>query len=116
MNEPNHSPGPWVARKDIEHWEIAAMGTDNGDIVAELPLTGDDEYDNIVAVANARLIAAAPELLEALLLVADRITTVAPAIRNILDDLTSPTALAAIAQAAIVKTQAAEKNFDGTTI
>lgn len=54
------SPGPWTVDFDIaQFYRIEAQGTDNLDTVAEVPLTGDEEYDRDVTVANARLIAEA---------------------------------------------------------
>lgn len=60
-----HTPGPWVV-VDRKHWSasIALVTTGKPTPVAwasRLIRSGDDE-----ALANARLIAAAPELLEAL--------------------------------------------------
>ena len=83
MNDTNktaHTPGPWVARMvDSQEWHIdsrhyaqTGAGTWSGLAVA---YGCDDMPDEgaRVAEANARLIAAAPELLEALdLLLHDR--------------------------------------------
>lgn len=64
----SHTPGPWLCTKakhgvDADHYVIASVADDRGDrcliIHAEV---GDDGQGD----ANARLIAAAPELLEAL--------------------------------------------------
>jgi len=63
-----HTPGPWTVENNEETydtWNIVATETDNGDVVAEVPKTGDEDYDSKVSCANARLIAAAPDLLTA---------------------------------------------------
>lgn len=62
MSETKHTPGPWIAvwREDLGKFRI---GPDNGDMpVAGTVNQGDREHEE----ANARLIASAPELLEAL--------------------------------------------------
>lgn len=70
MNETTkHTPGPWKAVRNSSYWEIepANAGQDGipfnvGDVCASAP--GDP--DSGLQEANARLIAAAPELLGAL--------------------------------------------------
>lgn len=54
MNEPKHTPGPWKITDSIEpeKWYVVGKG---GSIWSDLGLT---------SKANARLIAAAPDLLE----------------------------------------------------
>ena len=65
-----HTPGPWR----VEDWQYPATGrehvptvqTDTDAIAEALPLWHDTEDREAERLANARLIAAAPELLEAL--------------------------------------------------
>ncbi len=63
-----HTPGPWrigLGYQPIFAYEIPTVRTDGGGHVAyAFPISGSS--DCIVAAANARLIAAAPELLDAL--------------------------------------------------
>lgn len=56
----NHTPGPWSIRDDDEDGVVSIVG--NSKIVLALVRTATVEPGD----ANARLIAAAPELLEAL--------------------------------------------------
>lgn len=76
-----HTPGPWEARRiDSQEWEIDAP---NGDPTigysswtGMISVYGCNDFPNageVVAKANARLIAAAPELLAALRECADRL-------------------------------------------
>ena len=46
-----------------ENWLIRDPNTDGNDIVAIVPNTGDEQYDNDVTYPLARLMSAAPELL-----------------------------------------------------
>lgn len=63
-NQLKHTPGPWAANKDTafvrtaddDQYAVAAVYGRSGN-------AGDDD----IAIANARLIAAAPELLDALM-------------------------------------------------
>lgn len=57
-----HTPGPWIAREWCGHYQVAQ--DDSGDAVAGVYCAKSD-------LANARLIAAAPDLLAALQDVAD---------------------------------------------
>ena len=63
MPEPEYTQGPWKARGFGIHapskWTIAFIETDSH-------ITLDGDFDEPLALANARLIAAAPDLLEAL--------------------------------------------------
>lgn len=62
-----HTPGPWEVRKN-EPWVIAkAYGNMKSVVHLNLPIEQSEEQR-----ANARLIAAAPDLLEALELMLDR--------------------------------------------
>ena len=65
MNESKHTPGPWEIRKS--GFIMAPDGAGQGDdvYIAEI-LIGPDSPEVDEAKANARLIAAAPELLAAL--------------------------------------------------
>jgi hypothetical protein len=54
-----HTPGPWSVEKERDFWNVTSV---QGDIVGIEGLYRCDGSDE----ANARLIAAAPELLEAL--------------------------------------------------
>jgi hypothetical protein len=69
MSEIKHTPGPWFAIENCCFWEIRTSefeygGEQIGDACASGFIGGAE--DNPVEVANARLMAAAPELLEAL--------------------------------------------------
>lgn len=55
-----------LAGPPMDQWVVRDEDTNNRDIVAVVPKTGDEGYDNTVTYPNARLIAAAPELLAAL--------------------------------------------------
>lgn len=58
-----HTPGPWIAHKlPLDRWLISA-GNEN---VAGTASGGFGPNDDATEQANARLIAAAPDLLEAL--------------------------------------------------
>jgi hypothetical protein len=77
MSAPKHTPGPWVAIDDYEvsvdaesnigneiaaWWVVGNPDVGNGEVAAILHFYGSEEAQ---ADANARLIAAAPELLAA---------------------------------------------------
>lgn len=57
-----HTPGPWKVSQNVSRHVVGP----NGGIVTCGELTWDGPGSSAVADANARLIAAAPELLEAL--------------------------------------------------
>ncbi len=69
-----HTPGPWRLDETFvdgqwgnpSHWVCEIVGPDNSRIVADIPEYRTYEEDAAELEANARLIAAAPELLEAL--------------------------------------------------
>ena len=65
MSEHKHTPGEWFARKD-EGWKGWSVADDAHTLIATV--SDDDEHlhDNEQDEANARLIAAAPDMLEAL--------------------------------------------------
>ena len=54
-----------LAGETCENWLITADESDNAEIVAVVPKTGDEEYDNDVTFHRVLLISSAPELLEA---------------------------------------------------
>ena len=67
-----HTPGPWKARKiDDQCWAIDSNGDPNigheswTDMVIVHGCDDEPDQGSVVSEANARLIAAAPELLEA---------------------------------------------------
>jgi hypothetical protein len=68
MNTHTHTPGPWR----IETWiyqnarEVVTIQTDKDAIATACNLWRDGDDSTFEVMANARLIAAAPELLEAL--------------------------------------------------
>ncbi len=66
MSTPHHTPGPWVLRRSItaHPYATADVLTPDGELLA-LTFAGHDRKRQ-PADANARLIAAAPELLAAL--------------------------------------------------
>ena len=69
----NHTPGPWQAKEFTRHAQTTVISAD-GIVIAETTGFGRLADD---CIADARLIAAAPELLEALkcvVRVADRAT------------------------------------------
>jgi hypothetical protein len=63
-----YTPGPWIAKRNSSFWEINPVNRSEsgpwsvGDVCASAP----DDADGGLQEANARLIAAAPDLLEAL--------------------------------------------------
>lgn len=69
MSESKHTPGPWTAIRNYAFWEVQPVNGGEegipfcvGDVCASEP--GDPDSGR--QEANARLIAAAPDLLEAL--------------------------------------------------
>lgn len=74
----NHTPGPWIAQLNQVGADYVHIGTEGPDGVCEVQWNGSAENQE----SNARLIAAAPEMLEALeaLLSYDRV--VRPAFRT----------------------------------
>ena len=74
MNQ-SHTMGPWVTdgqggyerqRSDGSPWRSQCVGTADGRTVAEVCIPKGGGWKHPEALANARLIASAPELLEAL--------------------------------------------------
>ena len=68
MSANKFTPGPWTVAdpEDLSYTQVivAASGTDDAEDVAEVSISRPDIHPN--ARANARLIAAAPELLDLL--------------------------------------------------
>lgn len=66
MSKQGHTPGPWFITGNMTRYIEASIG---GGLIQEVASCGPTEADNGYGeqqMANARLIAAAPELLEAL--------------------------------------------------
>ena len=59
---PPHTPGPWIAEKVGDRWMVSGEG---GYLVCQATILPNKEMEE----ANARLIAAAPEMLEACILI-----------------------------------------------
>lgn len=57
-----------------EQWLIRDLDTDNHDIIAVVPKTGDEQYDDRVTYPNVKLLTAAKRLLEMCEQMRDRIT------------------------------------------
>lgn len=80
MSAPMHTPGPWVSDRGVF---IKAAG--NGVKIATMRLSDgrgkDGREEREIDLANARLIAAAPELLEALERLAANCTADEPALK-----------------------------------
>lgn len=69
MTEPKHTPGPWRVDPDYP-WDI--QNADGSlEIASVNPYRREDGEDGEVGDADARLIAAAPDLLEALRVIAE---------------------------------------------
>lgn len=68
MSKAQHTPGPWAALRNSAFWEVRYKAENQNEITDCSPSVafawGESEE---IAEANSRLIAAAPELLEALL-------------------------------------------------
>jgi hypothetical protein len=64
-----HTPGPWVAELQGNDWKVSHEWEGGLAFVAEQPIRSQRNPEK--TEANARLIAAAPDLLEALRYVAD---------------------------------------------
>jgi hypothetical protein len=61
-----HTPGPWSWSKDMSDGKAGIYEGDGGRDDVLIAEVTDEETGNGTAIANANLIAAAPELLEAL--------------------------------------------------
>lgn len=75
-----HTPGPWEAREWSIHAPTSVGTVVNGQfqLVAECSGTGARDLQTEIESANARLIAAAPEMLEALEGALDVLSAVMP--------------------------------------
>lgn len=69
MSTSKHTPGPWIAEVDDNGENLGIMSEAGKAVVAGCGCCGSPWSDKTHAHANARLIAAAPELLEALKMV-----------------------------------------------
>lgn len=66
MSESKFTPGPWYARRNTAFWEINAEGFGQiGDACASTASIADGHGSEELGRANATLMAAAPELFEA---------------------------------------------------
>ena len=70
MNEPKHTPGPWMIDRHADNGELVVRCHSDKKIVANCQTdfysSGSREKLMIEIQANAQLLAAAPEMLEAL--------------------------------------------------
>ena len=77
MSKMSHTPGPWIAHPwscsyDDPRWRVIPLGSSGG--AAGLAVVHPRWYtDEVTVAANARLIAAAPELLEVLQSIIDSV-------------------------------------------
>jgi len=62
-NETKHTPGPWKLFKKAGSCDLRVDGYG---VICDFMVDGPNEEMDVEAIANAHLIAAAPELLEAL--------------------------------------------------
>ena len=73
MNKLKHTPGPWKELFNGNYWDIKCLGDDDGDINTYNPniayCMDNKNYEHTAhhSEFNARLIAAAPDMLEALI-------------------------------------------------
>ena len=65
-----HTPGPWTDDATLNHYTTRVI-RHNGIVVARLPTAPQDPDNEAEMDANAALIASAPEMLEALRMLAD---------------------------------------------
>lgn len=66
MTQFKGTPGPWEVEDNGYFYDINAGRATVGNVCSSMSWFDNDEHRGPVAMANARLIAAAPELLEAL--------------------------------------------------
>lgn len=102
MNAAPHTPGPWSVDEVSEYTGAVRITAANGDVVARAACYGPQSETPHAQAANARLIAAAPELLEALRGLHEAFELASVNCTDRVDFSTDPrpaAALAAIAQA-----------------
>lgn len=66
MTQFKGTPGPWEVEDNGHFYDINAGRATVGNVCSSISWFDNDEHRGPVAMANAQLIAAAPELLEAL--------------------------------------------------
>lgn len=66
MTQFKGTPGPWEVEDNGYFYDINAGRATVGDVCSSISWFDNDEHRGPVAMANAQLIAAAPEMLEAL--------------------------------------------------
>ncbi|MBG4138622.1 hypothetical protein I4929_23835 [Pseudomonas aeruginosa] len=76
MSEKSHTPGPWVSRNNMVFGGKKCICSN---VNAASPNPQNIAEDVAMSIANARLIAAAPELLEALQVCIEQITALCSA-------------------------------------
>lgn len=76
MSEKSHTPGPWVSRNNMVFGGKKCICSN---VNAASPTPQNIAEDVAMSIANARLIAAAPELLEALQVCIEQITALCSA-------------------------------------
>lgn len=72
--KPKYTPGPWTVHSKVDGLEGIGIHSANGGYIYVATIHGPGSRGNIPSEANARLIAAAPELLEALFKIRDDAT------------------------------------------
>lgn len=96
MSAAKHTPGPWVLDWNVSRIDV--FSSDSAVMVASVRRSAMSEGIDSQARANARLIAAAPDLLAALVEVTDRLDAFSVS-ANLNTRLALETARAAIAKA-----------------
>lgn len=71
MSNTTHTPGPWATAVVVKDF-VSVIDEKNGQYIADVYYRSDDDGNNETE-ANARLIAAAPELLDALVSLTDHL-------------------------------------------
>lgn len=73
MNEFKGTPGPWEVEDNGYFYDINAVRGTVGNVCSSISWFDNGEHRGHVAMANAQLVASAPELLEALTTTLDEI-------------------------------------------